>query len=185
MSTPGFANYKGWESNLQIKTIHGCDSIWSLKCVYNPLITRNNCVSSTARSSFFTLFFTFSIDLNFSWADMLCSSPATGTVLNSSGSNTSHAQPINHQRAQQTNHLLMKQGSHEFLTAIVLFIKPDQTMRIQTSFKKETCGGITYSSADSYWWWKKKTGALETQRETEQWEEEFRVMLWQQDACLN
>jgi len=80
---------------------------------------------------------------------MLCSSPATGTVLNSSGSNTSHAQPINHQRAQQTNHLLMKQGSHEFLTAIVLFIKPDQTMMIQTSFKKETCGGITYSSADS------------------------------------
>lgn len=67
---------------------------------------------------------------------MLCSSPATGTVLNSSGSNTSHAQPINHQRAQRTNHLLMKHGSHEFLTAIVLFIKPDQTMRIQTSFKK-------------------------------------------------
>lgn len=80
---------------------------------------------------------------------MLCSSPVTGTVLNSSGSNTSHAQPINHQRAQKTNHLLMKQGSHEFLTAIVLFIKPDQTMRIQTSFKKRDLEGITYSSADS------------------------------------
>lgn len=42
------------------------------------------------------LFFTFSVDLNFSWADMLCSSPVTPTLLNSSGSNTSRAQPINH-----------------------------------------------------------------------------------------
>lgn len=29
----------------------------------------------------------------------------------------------------------MKWGSHEFLTAFVLFIKPDQTMKIQTSLK--------------------------------------------------
>lgn len=35
----------------------------------------------------------------------------------------------------QTNNLLMKWGSHEFLTAFVLFIKPDQTMKIQTSLK--------------------------------------------------
>lgn len=53
-------------------------------------------------------FFTFSIDLNFSWADMFCNSPLTPTVLNSSGSNTSRAQPINHQGVWQTNHLLMK-----------------------------------------------------------------------------
>lgn len=66
---------------------------------------------------------------------MLCSSPVTPTVLNSSGSNTSRAQPINHWGAWQTNHLLMKWGSHEFLTAFVLFIKPDQTMKIQTSLK--------------------------------------------------
>lgn len=66
---------------------------------------------------------------------MLCGSPATPTVLNSSGSNTSRAQPINHRGAWQTNHLLMKRGSHEFLTAFVLFIKPDQTMKIQTSLK--------------------------------------------------
>lgn len=80
-------------------------------------------------------FFTFSFDLNFSWVDMLCSSPVTPTVLNSSASNTSRAQPINHWGAWQTNHLLIEWGSHEFLTAFVLFIKPDQTMRIQTSLK--------------------------------------------------
>lgn len=63
--------------------------------------------------------------------------PATPTVLNSSGSNTSAVctQPINHWGAWQTNHLLMRWGGHEFLTAFVLFIKPDQTMRIQTSLK--------------------------------------------------
>lgn len=85
--------------------------------------------------SFFFFFLHFPVDLNFSWADMLCGSPATPTVLNSSGSNTSRAQPINHRGAWQTNHLLMKRGSHEFLTAFVLFIKPDQTMKIQTSLK--------------------------------------------------
>lgn len=83
----------------------------------------------------FFFFLHFPVDLNFSWADMLCGSPATPTVLNSSGSNTSRAQPINHRGAWQTNHLLMKRGSHEFLTAFVLFIKPDQTMKIQTSLK--------------------------------------------------
>lgn len=38
------------------------------------------------------------------------SPPVTPTVLNSSGSNTSCAPPINHQGAWQTNHLLMKRG---------------------------------------------------------------------------
>lgn len=89
----------------------------------------------TGAKLLFVFSFTFAIDLNFSWADMLCSSPMTSTVLNSSGSNTSCAQPINHRGAWQTNHLLMKWGSHEFLTAFVLFIKPDQTMKTQTSLK--------------------------------------------------
>lgn len=35
----------------------------------------------------------------------------------------------------------MKQSSHEFLTAFVLFITPDQTMRVQTGLKGEAVGG--------------------------------------------
>lgn len=91
----------------------------------------------TCFSSFSTFFSTFSFYLDFSWVDMLCSSPVSPTVLNSCGSNTSWAQPINHRGAWQTNHLLMKRRGHEFLTAFVLFIKLDQTMGIQTSLKQK------------------------------------------------
>lgn len=84
---------------------------------------------------------------------MLCGSPVTPTVLNSFGSNTSHAEPINHWGAQQTNNLLMKQGSHEFLTAFILFIKPDQTMKIPTSLKGKGVAGnnlFLEKTADGY-----------------------------------
>lgn len=43
-----------------------------------------------------------------------------------SGSNTSRAQPINHEQTLQTNHLLMARSSHEFLMAFVLFNSADQ-----------------------------------------------------------
>lgn len=60
-----------------------------------------------------------------------------------------NTQPINHLGVWQTNHLLMEWGRREFLTAFVLFIKPDQTMKIQTSLKGKVreLHGITYSSA--------------------------------------
>ena len=65
-------------------------------------------------------------------ADKLCVSPVTVLALNESGSNTSHAQPINHWQALPTNHLLIERSSHEFLIAFVLFNSPDQTEKIQT-----------------------------------------------------
>lgn len=64
-------------------------------------------------------FFIFSLDLSISHVEILCGSPATNVVLNLSGFNTSCAQAINHQRVQQTDHLLMKKSSHEFLSAFI------------------------------------------------------------------
>lgn len=108
---------------------------------------------------------------------MLCGSPVTPTVLNSSGSNTSCAEPINHWGAQKTNNLLMKRGSHEFVTAFLIFIKPDQTMKTQTSLKGKGVAGNNLFLEQS----EEGAGELgwekETEREREQWEDEFRVML--------
>lgn len=82
----------------------------------------------------------------------------------------------------------MKRGNHEFLTAFVLFIRLDQTKRIQTSLegKGKESRGISYSSvADSSRLWMEDGGKRFGRKKEEKEWGEFRGMFRQQGTHLN